>query len=339
LLTPDEIDPNLLFAGFEGLSGLVIAVSGGPDSLALMRLAWRWREAGAGKSVALHVATVDHGLRENARAEAVQVGRWARDLGLNHDILVWRGDKPTTGVQEKARAARYGLLFDHARSKGAEAVATAHHADDQWETILIRLSRGSGLSGLSAMARDQLFAGGRLIRPLLGLRKQALIDFCRCEGQDFFDDPANSSPIFARARWRGVAPALQGLGLTPERLATFAVRARKADEAIDWAARALLARTERPERHHYDLRRIDDAPPAVFERFLALALTKTAGAPPTRLERLEVFAENLRTASENGEMRRATLGGCIARLDASGILSLRREKERRRGAGTKRAKA
>ncbi len=334
MLTADALDPDRLFAGFEGLSGLLIAVSGGPDSLALTRFARRWRNSGAG--VALHAATVDHGLRPESRAEALQVGRWARDLGLNHAILTWRGEKPATGVQEKARAARYSLLFDHARSIGAEAVAVAHHADDQWETVLIRLARGSGLSGLSGMARDQMLAGGRLIRPLLGLRKQVLVDYCRSEGQDFFDDPANSDPVFARASWRAIAPALQGLGLTPVRAATFAERARKADEAIEWAARDFFARATTSQPHVYDLSRIDDAPLAVFERFLALALAQSAGEPPSRLERLEALAKNLRMARQNGGTLRATLGGCAARLGSNGVLALRREAPRRRGASAAR---
>ncbi|WP_298358999.1 tRNA lysidine(34) synthetase TilS [Rhodoblastus sp.] len=334
LTTPDDLAPDRLFAGFENLSGLLIAVSGGADSLALMRLALRWRDVRRG--VALHAATVDHGLRPDSGTEAAQVGRWARGLGLDHAILPWRGAKPATGVQEKARAARYALLFDHARLVGAEAVAVAHHADDQWETVLIRLARGSGISGLSGMARDQRldqnFGGGRLIRPLLGLRKQALIDFCRREGQDFFDDPANSNAVFARARWRAAASALHGLGLTPDRITTFAERARKADEAIGWAARDLLSRAATAEPHVYDLRQIDGAPPAIFERFLGLALARVAGAPPSRLERLEAIANNLQNARRKGDALRATLGGCAARLDASGVLALRREKARRRGA-------
>ena len=131
-----------------------------------------------------------------------------RALGLPHDILLWRGEKPASGVQERAREARYALLFAHARALGAQAVVTAHHRDDQWETILIRLARGSGLAGLAGMARDQLFPQGRVLRPLLGLPKQALVDFCRREGQDFFEDPANANPAFERARWRAAAPAL-----------------------------------------------------------------------------------------------------------------------------------
>lgn len=309
----------------------MLAVSGGPDSLALMRLAARWRDRGAG--VALHVATVDHGLRPESRAEAIQVGAWARACGLPHEILVWPGEKPKTGVQEKARRARYALLFSHARAVGAEAVATAHHADDQWETILIRLARGSGLSGLAGMARDQLLPDGRLLRPLLSLPKQALIDLCRREDQSFFTDPANADPAFERARWRAAEPGLRALGLTPKRLEKLGGRARKADEALDWAAEALFQRTKSPESGVYLLAAAEGAPQAALERLLARALAEAVGAAPARLERLESFAAKIGEALRNGSSFRGTLGGCAASLDGRRRLTLRRETPRRRGAG------
>jgi tRNA(Ile)-lysidine synthase len=320
-----------LFAGFESLSALLLAVSGGPDSLALMHLSARWRALGA--PVALHVATVDHGLRADSAAEADQVGHWARALGLRHETLVWRGEKPESGVQERARAARYALLFAHARAIGADAVATAHHVDDQWETILIRLARGSGLAGLAGMARDQLFRGGRLLRPLLFSPKQALIDLCRREGQAFFSDPANSNPAYERTRWRAAAPALHGLGLTAGRMAKLAERARKADAALDAMALALLKRAKMPESdaNQYDLKELGDPPQAALERFLSLALARVAGSPPPRLERLELFSEKLRVALDGGAPFHATLGGCAARLDRASILTLRPEELRRRG--------
>ena len=329
LSLPDESDPAGLFAGLETGSGLVLAVSGGPDSLALMRLAARWRDSGA--AVALHVATVDHGLRANSGVEAAQVGQWARALGLNHEILLWRGEKPKSGLQERAREARYALLFGHARAVGAQALVTAHHADDQWETILMRLARGSGLAGLAGMAREQVFPQGRLLRPLLALPKQALIDLCRREGQDFFEDPANSNPAYERARWRAAAAALHALGLTPERLGKLAERARKADEAIDRTADALLQRTKMPESDVYHLGEAEGAPQAVLERFLAKALARVIGEPPSRLERLEDFALKLHAALRKGSAFRATLGGCAVQIDERKVLTLRREATRRRG--------
>jgi tRNA(Ile)-lysidine synthase len=325
----NALDPARLFSGFETLSGLVLAVSGGPDSLALMMLAAEWRE-NAG-SVPLSVATVDHGLREDSRGEAAKVGEWAAALGLPHAILAWRGEKPTRAIQEKAREARYALLFAHAKVLGAEAVATAHHADDQWETLLFRLARGSGLAGLAGMARDQAFPGGRLIRPLLGLPKQALIEFCQARGQAFFTDPANAHPAFARTRLRALSAPLHELGFDRAKAQKLAERAQKADAAIDWAAKEILGRASLPEKNLYDLSSLQKAPLALFERFLSLLLTRAAGAAPQRLDRLESLAENMSKALNEGRNFRATLGGCVVALNRDKKLALRRESPRKRG--------
>ncbi len=336
------LDPARLLAGFEDLPGLLLAVSGGPDSVALMALAARWGGALAKKKVPLFVATVDHGLREDSAREAQQVGEWARELGLSHEILPWLGEKPMRNIQERAREARYDLLFAHARKVGAAAVATAHHADDQWETIVFRLARGSGVAGLAGMARDQSFenrafgnqacAAGRLIRPLLRQPKQALVDFCRAEGRAYFDDPSNFNPAFARTRVRALAEPLKQLGFSPEMAQRLAERAKKADEALDWAAEQCLFRAAiSPDGDVYDLARIEDPPRAVFERFLSMALARVAGCGPQQLDRLESFAEGLGDAARKGRELRLTLGGCTARLDAKKTLSLRLEGVRRRG--------
>jgi tRNA(Ile)-lysidine synthase len=328
LSRPDpSLDPGRLFAGFEDLSALLLAVSGGPDSLALMRLAAQW----PAPRPKLFVATVDHGLRAESADEARRVAGWAAELGLPHATLPWLGDKPARAVQEKARAARYALLFAHAENIGAQAVVTAHHADDQWETVIFRLTRGSGIGGLAGMARDQNFRQGRLIRPLLGLPKQALIAYCRAAGQEFIDDPSNANPAFARARLRNLAAQLETLGLTREKAATLAERAKKADEAVDWAADQLLARMISPETHVYDLALMGDAPRAAFERFLRRALERAAGAAPQRLDRLESLADKLDFALRRGEAHCATLGGCAVTLTRDRRLAIRAETPRRRG--------
>lgn len=331
LTTLDEnLDPARLFAGCETLSGLLLAVSGGPDSLALMRLAAQWRESGA--KVPLFVATVDHGLRENAAAEAETVGQWARALDLPQETLVWRGDKPRHAIQERAREARYALLFAHARRLGAAAVATGHHADDQWETVLFRLARGSGIAGLAGMARQQDFPDGRLIRPLLAVPKQVLVDFCRQSGQEFFDDPSNANPDFARTKLRALASPLQKLGFSREMAQKLTERAKKASEAIDWAAQQSLDRAAlSPDADVYDLGQMIGAPRAILEHCLSLALTRAAGCAPQRLDRLEYLAQRLSTALEKGEELRLTLGGCLIALNRKKILTIRREGPRRRG--------
>jgi tRNA(Ile)-lysidine synthase len=141
-----------LFDDFKGAPALVLAVSGGPDSTALMMLAARWANARK-KGPKLAAITVDHGLRPESAREATAVKRLARELGIEHRTLHWTGEKPKTGLQEAAREARYRLLSEAARKTGAPYILTAHTLDDQAETVLIRLTRGSGLTGLAAMQR------------------------------------------------------------------------------------------------------------------------------------------------------------------------------------------
>jgi tRNA(Ile)-lysidine synthase len=134
------------------MPALVLAVSGGPDSTALMVLAARWCER-LKSGPTLTAVTIDHGLRAESAREAAAVGRLAHQLGLVHRTLRWTGKKPSTGLQEAARTARYRLLAKAARETGATHILTAHTLDDQAETVLIRLTRGSGLTGLGGMQR------------------------------------------------------------------------------------------------------------------------------------------------------------------------------------------
>jgi len=142
-----------LFADLARAPALVLAVSGGPDSTALLMLAARWCAA-LKRGPQLLAVTVDHGLRAQSAAEANSVKRLARKLGVPHKTLRWTGRKPSTGLQEAARETRYRLLAEAARKTGAQHVVTAHTLDDQAETVMLRLARGSGLSGLAAMARE-----------------------------------------------------------------------------------------------------------------------------------------------------------------------------------------
>src|ERR1700726_3285130 len=166
-------DAKRLFADWKAAPAIVLAVSGGPDSIALMWLAARWRRAMT-RGPRLIAVTVDHGLRSEAAREARDVKRLARTLDLEHRTMRWRGTKPKTGLPAAARIARYQLLAQAARANGATLILTAHTRDDQAETLLMRLLRGSGISGLAAMARVTERDGVLLARPFLNIPKSQL---------------------------------------------------------------------------------------------------------------------------------------------------------------------
>ena len=163
-------------------------------------------------------------------------------LGVAHHILVWRGAKPKTRVQERAREARYALLAQCAREIGAEAIVTAHHLDDQAETALFRLVRGSGVSGLKAMAASVELGGVALMRPLLGVAKRELIAYCEANGLDFAHDPSNDDPRYARTRLRPLAERLAAEGLDAAALARLARRAGQIEDALARQTEAAEAR-------------------------------------------------------------------------------------------------
>src|ERR1700748_1671510 len=194
-------DAKLLFAEWRAAPALVLAVSGGPDSVPLMWLAARWRRAFA-HGPDLIAVTVDHGLRAESAREAAEVKRLAATLGLQHRTLRWTGAKPKTGVPAAARAARYRLLAKAAQDHGASHILTAHTSDDQAETLVIRLVRASAIAGLSAMARQSPRHGVVLARPLLQVSKARLIATLQKAKITYADDPTNHDPHFTRPRLR-----------------------------------------------------------------------------------------------------------------------------------------
>jgi tRNA(Ile)-lysidine synthase len=298
-----------------------------------MHLLARW--SAADKRAPVLVATVDHGLRPESAEEAAFVAREAANLGLSHLTLAWSGDKPRTGVQEAAREARYRLLVRCAREEGASHLVTAHTRDDQAETVLMRLARGSGLTGLSGMRQDRNRDGIRHVRPLLGWPKEALLDLCRTQGWRFVSDPSNADERFERVRWRRIMPLLAAEGLTAERLVRFSERMRQADEALE--AKALQA-WERAQPVAADGGLSFQAGPLAQEpfeiavRMLELALDRAGLAlENSRLQRLEACTEHLRRAVREGAALRLTVAGALVRLDRSGKLAIRPEPPRRRG--------
>lgn len=228
-----------------------LAVSGGPDSLAMLAFAADWsaieRAHGAG-AVEWHVLTVDHGLRPASAAEAAHVGTIATRHGMRHDILRWTGPKPTTSLMAEARGARYALLGAHARAHGLAAVLCAHTAEDQAETVLMRLARGSGIDGVAGMKPAGVLDGLVVVRPLLDVRKQRLLASLAARGIAWMQDPTNHDATYERTRWRASLPMLAELGLTVEALGRSARRAARASKGLE-AATAGLLRGEEARRN------------------------------------------------------------------------------------------
>ena len=240
-----------LFADWKAAPAIVLAVSGGPDSVALMWLAARWRRTLA-RGPRLVAVTVDHGLRAEAKAEARDVKRLARALDLPHRTMRWTGAKPKTGLPAAARAARYRLLAQAARASGATHILTAHTRDDQAETLLLRLLRGSGIAGLAAMARQSERDGVLLARPFLHVSKSQLIATLKKAKLGFADDPTNRDLNFARPRIRTLMPVLAAEGGDTRNLARLASRLARANQAVevlvDGAERYLALRDREASR-------------------------------------------------------------------------------------------
>lgn len=202
---------------FEGT--LAIAVSGGRDSMALCLLADGWARAQGHRIVAL---TVDHGLRDGSADEALRVGQWLSNQRIEHHVLRWTGPKPKTRIQEKAREARYELLTGWCRENGVGDLALAHQLEDQAETFVMRLRRGSGPDGLAGMSAIVERGGVRIVRPLLGVSRSALAMTLEEHDQEWLDDPSNRNRAFERVRIRESISTLAGAGYPPEDLSRTA---------------------------------------------------------------------------------------------------------------------
>ncbi len=233
-LTLGEFAPLLDALGpFEPNPHLAVAVSGGPDSMALAMLAAGWASARGSSVVGL---VVDHGLRPGSADDADQAVEWLHRLGVAARILTWTGAKPKSGIQAAARAARIGLLQDACRTEAILHLLLAHHRDDQAETVVLRRAAGSGAAGLAGMAAVRELPGLRLLRPLLAVPKTRLLATLAAAGRPWLVDPANAAETFARGRLRAdptfAAEVAWAEGLThaeargeeDERVATTLVR-------------------------------------------------------------------------------------------------------------------
>jgi len=216
---------------FEAAPQIAIAVSGGRDSIALASLCDRWVRSFGGKSVLL---TVDHGLRAESANEAAFVAEWAENREIECHILRWEGIKPETAIQEAARSARYALMESWCRKKGILHLFLAHHQDDQGETLLMRLAKGSGAAGLAAMAPIVETRHLRLLRPLLPISRNRLEATLEQQGMAWVDDPSNDDPKYDRTLVRQLSGDLKESGLDEGLLSAlsgdFAKLRKKMDE-------------------------------------------------------------------------------------------------------------
>ena len=345
-----DVEADALFADLAAEPALILAISGGPDSTALLYLVARWR---ARRRLAPHLVAVsiDHGLRPQARHEAAVVKRLSEKLGVEHRTMRWSGAKPSNGIQAAARLARYRLLRTAARRTRANCVLTAHTLDDQAETVLFRIARGSGLTGICGMARtvliDDLAAGferpaaaarsardgagrnsgrsttGRpndvlLIRPLLDLPKARLIVTLKEAGIAYVDDPSNADPRFARSRLRKLMPALVREGLTPQCLVRLARRVRRSEAAheaaVSEAARrfGLGANSRNVALDSADWQEI---PAEIALRLLGRAIGTIGNEGPVEFGKLEALSNALGSALAGETPRfRRTLAGAMVSL-------------------------
>ncbi len=324
-----------LFADWKAAPAIVLAVSGGPDSIALMWLAARWRRAMT-HGPRLIAVTVDHGLRSEAAREARDVKRLAKELDLPHRTLRWTGTKPKTGLPAAARAARYGLLAKAARAGGATHILTAHTRDDQAETLLMRMLRGSGIAGLAAMARESERDGVRLARPLLGISKSQLVATLNRAKITFADDPTNRDAAYTRPRLRALMPALAEEGGDSRNLARLASRLARANAAIevlaDGAERYLALRDRNDaSRFGFDATAFAGLAEEIRLRLLKRAIDRVGHEGPVELGKLEALLGALDRAIADGQPRlKQTLAGAVIGL-ARGRIHVDPAPPRRRG--------
>ena len=278
---------------------LGLAVSGGPDSLALLAL------AAAARPNAVEVATVDHGLRPGAAAEAAMVATLCDQLNVPHVTLKvrWR-HPPATAIQERARRERYRLLGFWAEERGLDAIVTGHHADDQAETLLMRLARGAGVRGLAGMRPRSVVPGTqvRLLRPLLAWRRSELEQVCATRQLTPADDPSNNDERFERVRIRKALAETDWLD--PSAVARSASHLADADLGLDWAMRREWSQSVRESRGGITYRP-GDAPAEIRRRIVARALRRlaTEGDAESRGAEFDHLLEAL------AEGRTATLRG------------------------------
>ncbi|PCI63745.1 MAG: tRNA lysidine(34) synthetase TilS [Kordiimonadales bacterium] len=315
-LTEALVEAEMVRLGVPAGNRVAIGVSGGADSTALLLLLHERFD--------VTVLTVDHGLRTASTGEAVSVGAFCESLSVPHHILTWEGEKPSANIQAEARNARYNLMSRWCRENNVAYLAVAHHMDDQAETVLLRLARGSGVYGLAGMASTRELENVTLVRPLLATPKSDLIDYLEERSIPWIEDPSNRSTAYDRVRIRQMLADPPVEGLRSRRLAATASRLRRSRDALEYyEARWLEAYAQSFNTGHAVLsyEALSSAPEEIVLRGVA-ELCRFAGNGDyvPRMERLERLCTELRNAAFRGQ---TLIGAQIVPLDGDRFLFCR----------------
>lgn len=308
-LLPSEFNDLMeALSPFESPPTIAVATSGGPDSLALALLAHQWAKDLGGKAIAV---TVDHQLREDSTAEAHQVKAWLDERKIEHHILTWiRSDQDEplkTAIQAAAREARYQMLGQWCIEHGIKHLLTAHHAQDQLETFMIRLAKGSGLKGLTSTQPIVLTNFGRILRPLLSLDARRLKATLKHFNQPYLLDPSNENEDFTRIRWRQLLPALNVEGLTPITIQETLNRLSHSQRLVDQHISGLLNKYVKLSPYGFAIimkEALNESPEALEEMLKRLLATIGNQNYPVRRQALHRAMDAMKSNSS------FTLGGC-----------------------------
>ncbi len=336
-----DAEADRLFADLAALPSLALAVSGGPDSIALLALIARWRKRRR-RGPALVAITVDHKLRPESGGEAAAVKRLARTFGVPHRTVRWTEAKPASALQERAREARYRLLVAAARRHGAEHLVTAHTLDDQAETLMFRMARGSGIAGLAGMARVTPLGAAWLIRPLLDIPKERLLATLVSRKTAYAEDPSNIDPRFTRVRWRALMPQLAEEGLHARRLAALAGRLRRANAAIETVVDAVVRRvgSARQDPIVIETGLFAELPEEIALRLVGRAVAAVGDEGPVELGKLETAVAAMAEAVRAAARMRRTLAGAMITVAPDRITveraPARRNRQQKRARGHRR---
>ena len=287
---------------------LAIAVSGGPDSTALFILLREWAHE---RNISLTALTVDHGLRPGSAEEAELVARFGSHFGVDHQILPWIGSKPDTHVQASARDVRYRLMEKWCTDNGVTELYLGHTLDDQAETFLLRLAKGSGLDGLAAMPLVRLHGEVRIVRPLLRMSRKRVLETLADKNLSFICDPSNRDRRYARVVMRGEIERLNEHGISTSAIAgvttIFGQMRRQKEIVLAGLFREMVVVF--PEGYaELDIEKWQKADPVVGSQLIAELLRIIGGGNYLpRRERLKRLVEVLRTQTRGAR----TLGGCV----------------------------